>query len=182
MIVSELTKEQKVEHIAYFYYDVAHSKAADVYGSLLAQMLESSSGSSLLPDDIEAYYDDSRHRRPYEHELKAILLKFLASISGSVAIIIDGLEESVHSEEVLQGLQEIYQSRELRLLITTREEPDTLVQLPGFKELELLPSMMRDDIVLFITGEVERQATMKRLKPALKAEVIKVVAGHADGV
>jgi hypothetical protein len=180
MIIDSLTKENKAEHIAYVYYDPEKSRTADVYGSLLSQLLDSTS--TLLPDYLETYFDDSQHRRPYEHELIEMLLKFLPNISGTVAILIDGLEESKYFEEILKGLQEVYQCSEMRMLITSREEPELTSPPPGFQELEILPSLMRDDIVVFITQEIERQVTMKRLKQPLKEEVIKVVSRHADGV
>jgi len=171
IIVEHLTHSPKSQQLAYFYCPPALNPIY-IYGSLIRQILESSFPE--LPDYIESYYNTNSHRHPYEDDLKSILPKLLTNRSST--IIVDGLEECT---DVAQYLFDLTKVADVRLLITCREKPE-LVPNPGLLKLELHPTMMLDDLQMFIAQEVERRPALRRLKPEIKNEVVCVVTAGAD--
>lgn len=135
-----------------------------------------------LPDYIGTYFDECGHRRPCEQELREIILKLVSTIPFGITIIIDGLDECKDFEGLLSGLFEIRDAGEIKMVITTRQDPDIAPHSDDLFEMHVLPSLVADDIALFVAHEVERRKTLKSLRSDLKDEVTRVVIEEANGV
>jgi len=183
IIIDQLTKEQANKHVAYFYCDfrdIEKTKPVNLYGSLLAQILDLNFNE--LPEDIAAYHQKNKSRNPYEFELRDMLMHTLAIVPATT-IVIDALDECQNRQDLLEGLLDLHKSYDqVRLLVTSREESDIKQVFSGVTQLWIQAEMTASDIALFVEEEVEHQPKLKRLKPATKTEIIKTITAEAKGM
>ena len=178
LIIDRVTQSPIPSQLLYFYCPSQYLKPANLYGSLIRQTLESNFDQ--LPDFIETYVDAARNRRPSEHELKDIFHKLIPKIPGNTTIIIDGLNDTTDTENILNSLAELHRNCDIKLLITSWDEPET-IHIPGMLELRIQPGLVANDVLSFVMREMERQPTLKKLKPKLKTEVIGTVIRGSNG-
>ncbi|KAF8537946.1 hypothetical protein BDD12DRAFT_844729 [Trichophaea hybrida] len=169
----------------YFYCDfkdVNKASAVGVYGSLLAQILESYYDK--LPTHLAEYYEKNHSRPPQEASIKQELLNLVGKV-GCTRIVVDALDECVVSArmEVLKTLLEIQQAGKVNMLITSREEVDIKAVLADVPKVCVNAVVNSKDIQLFVTEECERNVKLRRrLKGIIKSEVISTVSSEAKGM
>jgi hypothetical protein len=169
----------------YFYCDfkdVEKASSVGIYGSLLAQILESYYDE--LPDHVVEFYEKSHSRPPQADTIKEQLLRLVRKI-GCTRIVVDALDECVVSTriEVLRTLLEIHRAGKINLLITSREEVDIKAILADVPNVCINAIVNSKDIQLFVTEECERNVKLRRrLKGLIKSEVISTVSSEAKGM
>jgi len=159
--------------------------AVNIYGSLLAQLLESNYVNN-LPGEIADYYDKNKLRSPLEQVSKEQLLKLVTTV-GQTRIVVDALDECVESVRipVLQTLVELHRSGlgQVNVLVTSRPELDIKLFLEEVPKLCINALVNSQDIRLFVTEECERSIILKnKLKGSIKFEVISTISEEAKGM
>jgi len=167
------------------YRDVQTRTPAGVYGSLLAQMVETHSPDR-MPFELEDAFETNRNP-PNDSFLQRQLLKVASQTAPArTRIVIDGLDECTPEArvEILETLMELNRSAaEISLLLTSRDEVDIRAVLAKVPKLRIDSSVNSEDITSFVVDECERNNKLKRkLKGSTKQEVIQTISSQADGM
>jgi hypothetical protein len=162
-MVLELQKINDV--VLYFFFrddDVATTSASEMMASLVAQLIDASSGSEkrrlmeILRLSCQSNVLFSKTKRPRDFEnLQAIFTQMLQGYLGRVIILLDALDECTHSSLVSNALQlpETHQPSDVRFFLTGRPVVGHLFRtVPGVTTIEMNATA---DIALFITQRVE---------------------------
>jgi hypothetical protein len=187
IIIDNLQREYLDTQIATLYFycdfrDAAKSEPANVYGSLIAQILETCWDKE-VPEHFQTYYDKNRKRHPEGDVLKDQLLWLLKSV-GRTRIVIDALDECPRPMRmgVLTSLLEIQRDTDTNLLVTSRGEFDIKVILEDRDKILVSEDVNSKDITLFVREEIERNVRLRRLKNVTKAEILETLSAEAKGM
>jgi len=188
IIIDNLMKETANKTI-YFYCDFKDAEklsAIGIYCSLAAQILESNWDND-MPPEFESYYQKSKEKPPYESSLREQLMKLFGKI-GRTQIIVDALDECSPSVrgDVLKTLLEIQQMGNINILVTSREEVDIKQLVDGLDTPKICININAisnsGDIALFVTGQIERNTKLSKLKEVTKEEVATTITSQANGM
>lgn len=169
--------------LIYFYCDFkdpAKQNSVNIYGSLIAQLIEQVTG---IPDEVDALYSKCNMRPAALEHLKNVFSRLIQSFS-KVFIIIDGLDECADRANVLDGLLELKNSPNgnTNVLVTSRNDPTTRLALSGVPNLTMEAENVGADIKLYVKSEIERRVKLRRLKPEMKAEITTRLVDGANGM
>jgi hypothetical protein len=129
-----------------------------------------------LPTYISDYYDNSSHRRPYEHEVKDLVLRLLSSLPDTkTKILIDGLSELPDKTDFLSTIPDL--QRTCSVLITSRTDDEITDAFFAEQRVNIEPDLVSNDTAAFVNAELQRRPSLKRLKPELRSEVLGVISG-----
>ncbi|KAI5841635.1 hypothetical protein BZA05DRAFT_380346 [Tricharina praecox] len=167
------------------YRDVQKQTPAGIYGSLLAQIVETYSPDH-MPPDLQDVFMKSNMSPPLEGFLKEYLLNSASKVAfGRTRVVIDGLDECEPAArtKILQTMMEFNRLAGISLLITSRDEVDIKSELAEVPKLRIDASVNSQDITSFVMDECERNNKLRRkLKGATKQEVIAAISSQADGM
>jgi len=188
IIIDHLIEENTSKTI-YFYCDFKDAQktsTAGIYKSLAAQILESNWDND-LPLEFENYYKKNKMKAPHESTLREVLLKLVGQI-GRTWILVDALDECSPDVrgDILKMLWEIQLKGRTNILVTSREEVDIKHTVDGFDApkvcIKINAASTSRDIALFVTGQIERNAKLSKLKESTKEEVATTITSRADGM
>ncbi|KAF8244834.1 ankyrin [Wilcoxina mikolae CBS 423.85] len=187
-LMGESAGSRPPPNLIYFYCDFRDAekvKAVNIYGSLLAQLLESKYENN-LPGEIADYYNKHKLRSPLEQFSKEQLLKLIPTV-GPTKIVVDALDECVESARisVLETLMELEKAGlgHVNVFVTSRPELDIKLLLEQVPKLCINALVNSRDIRLFVTEECERSVRLKKkLKGSTKSEVISTISSEAKGM
>jgi ankyrin repeat protein len=186
-IIHQLLEEQGTtkSHTIYFFCDFRDVSAVtprDIYGSLVAQLIKSN-WEGELPVNFQHYFENHNKKPPLVEALKEQLKKLLEQ-AGSTRIIIDALDECDGSVrmELLGTLLDLKRSRNVNLLVTSREEADIKFLVGDETAVCIRPESNSKDIALFVREETERNRKLSGLKKSTKAEIFSEISTQASGM
>lgn len=130
-------KGQENDLMAVFYCDFRRKETqnlVNVMGSLVSQLC---SQSGVFPTDLEDAYQHTRntHDRPSVQLLRQLLEDFAAR--SRVTLLIDALDECLQREEVAEFISELTTKASLRMLLTSRDEPELQSGLDQFVRVRI---------------------------------------------
>lgn len=169
--------------VAYFYCtisDTASQAAANILGSLVAQLARSNS--SIL-DNLRSLYDKipktQAHRLPVDiSALEDAIVKH-STTKSRIVILVDALNESSETENIERSLLNLArQSQNIRVLVTTTS---TTTSSKEANFLNIKAETMKEDIKSFIHYRLEHDNTLRNLTPQLQAEIAETLLKNADG-
>lgn len=169
--------------LVYFYCDFkdpAKQNAVNLYGSLIAQLIEQAVE---IPDEVDALYLKYNKRPAALDHLKDVFSGLIQSLP-KVFIIIDGLDECTDRATVLDGLLELKNHPEgnTNVLVTSRNDPATRLALSSVPNLAMKAENVGADIELYVKSEMEQRVKLRRLKPEIKDEITVKLVDRANGM
>lgn len=169
--------------LVYFYCDFkdpAKQNAVNLYGSLIAQLIEQALE---IPDEVDALYSKYNKRPAVLDHLKDVFSGLIQNLP-KVFIIIDGLDECTDRATVLDGLLELknHPKGNTNVLVTSRNDPATRLALSSVPNLAMKAENVGADIELYVKSEMEQRVKLRRLKPEIKAEITVKLVDRANGM
>lgn len=185
IIIDKIISEAQNNDITLIYFycdfnDPAKQGAVNLYGSLIAQLLEQAVD---IPDDVETLYQKYNKRPAAPDHLKDVFSGLIQKLS-KVVIIIDGLDDCIDSEKVVDGLLQLKNNPNdnMNVLVTSRNGPATRLALSGISNLAIKAENVAVDIELYVKSEIERHVKLRRLKSEIKAEITAKLVHGANGM
>ena len=124
-----------------------------------------------------------RQTLPGESELTE-LLQVMIHCFDEVGIIIDGIDECIHPDDVAIGLLNLtMQCAEVRMLIASRSEQTIRPHLQDFDHLSI--AARNEDLKLYVSAEIQQRSqrgTLRIKSTALKDEIIERLINGAEGM
>jgi len=173
---------QKINDVVLYYFfrddDAATTSASEMMASLVAQLIDASSGSEkrrlmeILRSSCQSNVLFSKTKRPRDFEnLREIVTQMLQGYPGRIIILLDALDECTHSSLVSNFLQlrETHQPSDVRFFLTGRPVVGHLFRtIPGVATIEMNATA---DIALFITQKVEGNKSLLHHRDRIIATV-----------
>lgn len=133
----QTVKGQENDLMAIFYCDFRRKETqslVNVMGSLVSQLC---SQSGVFPTELEDAYEHTcnTHDRPSLQLLLQLLEDFAAR--SRVTLLIDALDECLQREEVAGFISELTTNSSLRMLLTSRDEPELQSGLDKFVRMRI---------------------------------------------
>ena len=178
------------KRLAYYYFDFADSRkhsVADMLKSVIYQLLCTTSGES---EAAVALYNSMCEgtEEPTVEELLGVLTAEVA-LTDVTYLVIDALDECPGPRGERQLLFKGFLNNEklpgnLKVLVTSRKEPDIEAALESIlAHMICIQSFKVDrDVRVYVKGEIERDATLKRWQPTLKKEILDGIVLGAHGM
>ncbi|TGZ81503.1 hypothetical protein EX30DRAFT_319098, partial [Ascodesmis nigricans] len=167
----------------FFYCDFREqekTKSLNIYLSLAAQILHAHISS--LPKELEEWYDKRMGIGAIEEREAMEILQLLANRAGNLVVLVDALDECKDRIGFLRMMKKVQNVASINFLFTSREELDIKTEVGDQPKLHITPSVIDDDIKLFIKEEIVRHPRLRKLKPDLKEEVQLILSNGAHGM
>jgi ankyrin repeat domain-containing protein 50 len=121
-------------------------------------------------------------RQPSDTDLSTLLGNMLTSMEHNY-LILDALDECDDLRHLLSFLTKLVidKSRNLHLLVTSRNEIVIEQSLTSYKQVHLNDMMVADDIHTFVTEQLGH-SEFDKLPDNLRLEIISRLTGDADGM
>lgn len=111
------------------------------------------------------------------------VIERIAVFFSCVYIIIDGLDEIVDREELLQVLNRLsLKLKNLNLLVLSRPEKDIESSFIGKPQLLIREEAVRRDISSYVEFQFQHDPKLNRLKSDLKEEIKKRILQRSGGM
>ncbi|KXH52550.1 hypothetical protein CSIM01_09131 [Colletotrichum simmondsii] len=193
IISHALARSSDTVAVGFFFCDYKNETTqspVNILGGLAYQLaLQSEKAYSMLEEYYsELHPDKGLPRSPNTEDLGRTILRML-QVFEHTYIVVDGLDEcGGHAEEVVEALCDIAEnSDELSMALLSRDEDDIQRHLrdseKNFLNIEI--AAHTDDITEFLTSEIERRISNRKLvfeDLSLKAEVLESLVAGAHGM
>lgn len=185
VIENRISIRQK-DGLAYFYCDYKNSdtqNARNILRSLIQQAaMQSDDSLSSLLDFMEKLGLSRCHLSL--QDLQDLLLSIIDHFD-TFFVIIDALDEcsDKRRHEVLDVLLRLRKCSTIKLLATSREDPDIAEALESFAKVDVIAN--DKDIEMFVAAEIERRIRDNRLNidhTEVKEQIIDKLSHSADGM
>ena len=173
--------------IAYFYFDFqSHEKQSseNLWLSLVRQLsCHNPAIFSLLRD----LYDrcSQGQQRPTHDDLMATLHNMVQD-APEAYIIIDALDECIHRDDLLEGLEEMYswELENLHLLVASRKEIDIEDSLSTLvtSQIALQDAEANEDIDSYIRGRLKTDTKLTKWSAEVRKEIELALTEGANGM
>jgi Cdc6-like AAA superfamily ATPase len=190
-IIEHLKQDETCETLLYFYFDFNDKNKQsldDLLRSLVEQIYQSQPLSRQLLEQLWASHDEGR-RQPSTSSLQSVLQVLLCG-AGSISIVLDALDESKPTEELLAWMKTLVESTQIvcRLLVTARREENIESALQCWTRAQHRIAIQQDevnkDISAYVKDKVYNGDGLKRWRsrPDLQKEIEIQLMRKADGM
>jgi hypothetical protein len=190
-IIESLKQDATCQLLLYFYFDFNDKNKQslnDLLRSLVQQIYQSQPLSRQLLEQLWASHDKGC-QQPSTSSLQNVLQLMLCRV-GSVSIVLDALDESKPTEELLAWLKTLVESTQIvcRLLVTSRREEDIESALQCWTRAEHRIAIQQDevnhDISAYVKDKVYNGDGLKRWRsrPDLQKDIVVQLMKKADGM
>lgn len=177
--------------LLYFYFDfndISKQTLDNMLRSMIIQLYQQRPDVQQHLKQIWTTHGDG-NRQPSTESLDSVLQTMLRVING-VDIVLDALDESNPTDEILTWLETVTKNETLpcRLLVTARREHDIESAFESWARLEEIlainPSDVNDDISAFVKEKVQNGKDLERWHdfPGVQKEIETALIEKADGM
>jgi len=163
---------------AYFYFDFGKEESGDqtpgkVLSSLVTQLLRQSND---FPASLwrQPWDCDYGQQHPHVYDL-LVILKDLISEFGQCYIVIDGLDESLRPDKVMEVIQHIadWKCKNLHLLISSRRERDIeeMMTTLDIDEVCMEQTVVDSDIAIYIRQRLLDDIRLRTWDQSVRDEI-----------
>lgn len=141
----------------------------------------------IIPSGIQDLYDrfldknTCAARKPSLEELVP-LLPALVGEFDRIYIVIDGLDECLERQSLLEALVGLDSNSRTHLLVTSREEVDIKRKFNEKPAVCIQDDNVARDVEIYVKSEIEKQPKLKRLPDELKTKVIRELVKGAHSM
>jgi len=180
--------------VAYFYFDFNDAKKQRLQNCLSCLIAQLCQSMSTIPEKLKSLHNrcSGANQTPSLNDLTEVMSSFVTvNEFDNILLILDALDECPKDgdenfrSELLEWIMEIsgQLSSSLRLLVTSRPEPDIGDMLcPAFQSLSIQGSQVKSDIGRYIQSQLSKDSKLRSLLSDVKAEIEKILADGADGM
>ncbi|KAK1455122.1 hypothetical protein CMEL01_03882 [Colletotrichum melonis] len=188
-----LARSSDTVAVGFFFCDYKNETTqspVNILGGLAYQLaIQSEKAYSMLEEYyFELHPDKELPRSPNTEDLGRTILRMF-QVFEHTYIVVDGLDEcGDHAEEVVEALCDIAEnSDELSMALLSRDEDDIQRHLRDSEKkfLNIEIAAHTDDIIEFLTSEIERRIRSRKLvfeDHSLKAEILESLVAGAHGM
>ncbi|KAL4963059.1 ankyrin repeat-containing domain protein [Aspergillus stella-maris] len=181
IVVNEL--QRSGDPLAFFYCNFREKTNLDeILGILLRQLVQQQ---AVLPSALETLYEqhvELRTRLSVDECLT--LLDYLITVAPRTFIVLDALDECQlpggQRRRLLTELLNLQKTRDLRLFMTSRDNPDIAALFERSLSLRIRASAA--DVERFLRGQLENLPRVVQQKEDLQREVIAAITSSMDGM
>ena len=135
---------------------------------------------SALAEDLSLAMDESGHRTALNFATVWKILSNHFSDASPITIVIDALDECHDSHVLIQSLQSIVSSHNVRVILTSRKEEHLYQLLHHGHSLEISPDDINSDIKAFVEAKVT--ASPRLSQPSVKEQVVQKLCESHEGM
>ncbi|KIJ28059.1 hypothetical protein M422DRAFT_270694 [Sphaerobolus stellatus SS14] len=191
-IIDDLKNHVKLEAnsttvLAYFFFSYTDDKKQTVYNMLSSIAAQLCKRIQNIPSEVVSLYKENITRPPSSVLLS--IIKCISRLFRKTYIVLDALDEVSFPERdpILDVLRELVWRSGLsnpNLLLTSRREPylEAGIGHLGFEEICLTTPRVDEDIKLYVSETVAREARFSKWSDTLKMEIIEILITKADGM
>jgi DNA replication protein DnaC len=163
----------------FFYFDFRRQQTIEnAISSLLKQLVE---GATQLSQSIEAYFDHycKRRTRPFFADVVVAFREELRSYQ-QVFVIIDALDESQASADLVSTVLDLQRIKQFNLLATSRPLPEISAQ---FADVVVLPiRATHQDVQTYLEAHIRRLPGFVKSNAKLQEEITESIVRSVQGM